>query len=299
MTQRPKHYTSNIAFRHLRSGRLVHALNQTTISVSSGPLGWKGVTVEAGSSGPWECDDLAVPHHYLGLNAGSVPVPFEAKIGTRFRKMMLPPGGVCFTPAGSPFTHRAPGPSRFAVVAIEAAHLDRFVALDRGALRPLYDMRSSRLGWLIRGLADEAESRGASGPLFVDALTMALGVQISEAISGGFAAAAPDGRGLGPRQLARAIELIEARLASGIQVTELAQAASLSVSRFVHAFKEAVGTAPHQFLIARRLERAREDLERGGSTIAAVAQRWGFTDQSHFTRLFRRKFGVTPGRSLR
>src|SRR5688572_19421168 len=99
MSTRSTRFTSAIPFRDSRSGRMIHALNQTTITISSRALRWNGVMVEAGSSGPWECDDLTVPHHYLGLNMGRTAVQFEAKDGSAFRKMMLPPGGVCFTPA--------------------------------------------------------------------------------------------------------------------------------------------------------------------------------------------------------
>jgi AraC family transcriptional regulator len=298
MPPRHRPFASDIPFRDARSGRAVDAFNRAELAVSSRSLGWTGVTVEAGTIGGWDLDEIAVAHHYVGLNAGTGPVPFEAKIGSSFRKLMMPPGGVWFCPAGNAFTHRVPGPTRFAVVAIAPERLDALAPLDRRSLRTIYDVRSPQLGRLIRGLVDEAAGGGSSGQLFVDALATALGLQIGQAV------ASTDGartgsRGLGPRQLARVLELIETRLATGVSVVELAAAATLSVSRFTHAFREAVGTSPHQYLMARRLERAREELQGGGSTIVATALKWGFTDQSHFTRLFRRRFGETPGRSLR
>jgi AraC family transcriptional regulator len=253
--------------------------------------------VEAGSSGPWEGDDLTVPHHYLGLNAGLTPVHFEARVGTSFQKTMLTPGGVCFTPAGSRFSHRVPTSSQFAVVAIRPDRMAMFVPLDEKALRPTYDVRSQEMGHLIRSLVDEAAGGGSSGPLFVDALVTALGLQIAQTV-GSHPIPLPTTRGLRPKQLARVLDLIDARLASGISVVELAATVSLSVSRFTHAFREALGVPPHQYVISRRLELAREELLRGGTTLAVTAQRWGFSDQSHFTRLFRRRFGVTPGRLL-
>lgn len=51
---------------------------------------------------------------------------------------------------------------------------------------------------------------------------------------------------------------------------------------------------PSEWIMAQRLEAAKEDLERRGSTVTAVAQRWGFKDQSHFTRRFKAAFGLTP-----
>src|SRR5258708_25446421 len=133
----------------------------------------------------------------------------------------------------------------------------------------------------------------------MEALTTALGVQIAQAVVRSASEPRQVTRGLGPRHLTRVLELIETRLASGVSVVELAAEASLSVSHFTHAFREAMGAPPHQYLMARRLERAREDLPNAASTIVATALKWGFTDQSRFTRLFRRKFGETPGRSVR
>lgn len=254
--------------------------------------------VETGSCGPWEFDDLTVPHHYLGLNNGPAPVHFECRFGTGFRKMTMPPGAVWFNPAGSPFSHRVPAPSQFAVVAISRDWLVRHSPLDERSLRPTYDIRSREMGHLIRGLIDETEGGGSSGPLFVEALVTALGIQIAQAVGNGQTMPVSGVRGLRPKQLARALDLIDARLATGVSVVELAAAVPLSVSRFTHAFRETLGVPPHQYMIARRLERAREDLQRGGTTIVDTALRRGFTDQSHFTRLFRKRFGMTPGRLL-
>src|SRR6266699_3160610 len=60
------------------------------------------------------------------------------------------------------------------------------------------------------------------------------------------------------------------------------------------AFVEAV-TAGLGHLLVRRLERARMLLETTAATLSDIAQRTGFADQAHFTRLFKRAFGTTPG----
>jgi AraC family transcriptional regulator len=60
-------------------------------------------------------------------------------------------------------------------------------------------------------------------------------------------------------------------------------------------FKGSTGLPPHQYVIARRVERAKVLLRGGGDlTLAQVAARSGFWDQGHFTRHFKRLVGVTP-----
>ncbi|MEA2631209.1 MAG: AraC family transcriptional regulator [Chloroflexota bacterium] len=73
--------------------------------------------------------------------------------------------------------------------------------------------------------------------------------------------------------------------------------ARLSPYHFARQFKAATGLPPHRYVIARRVERAKQLLQRGGDpSLAEVAACAGFADQSVFYHHFRRLVGVTPGR---
>jgi AraC family transcriptional regulator len=77
----------------------------------------------------------------------------------------------------------------------------------------------------------------------------------------------------------------------------MAAVARLSPYHFARQFKAATGLPPHQYVLARRVERAQELLQGGGdSSLAEVAARAGFADQSQFNYHFKRLVGVTPGR---
>lgn len=101
--------------------------------------------------------------------------------------------------------------------------------------------------------------------------------------------------GLSPLARRRTLELIDAKLDARLTVDALAREAGLSPAHFARAFKETLGRAPHQYLLALRLRRARRMLDAPDSVLSDVALRAGFADQAHFTRLFKREFGVTPG----
>ncbi|MGK6312806.1 AraC family transcriptional regulator [Neorhizobium sp. DT-125] len=60
-------------------------------------------------------------------------------------------------------------------------------------------------------------------------------------------------------------------------------------------FRRLLGTSPHRYLVMRRLDRAKTLLSQGGSLADAAADA-GFADQAHFTRHFKKTFGMTPGR---
>ncbi|MDB5312349.1 MAG: marA [Gemmataceae bacterium] len=77
---------------------------------------------------------------------------------------------------------------------------------------------------------------------------------------------------------------------------QLAAVARLSPYHFARQFKAATGLPPHQYVIARRVERAKQILQDGtGLSLAEVAAEAGFSDQSHFSHHFKRIVGVTPG----
>lgn len=101
--------------------------------------------------------------------------------------------------------------------------------------------------------------------------------------------------GLAPWQERRSKELLVARLDGEVTLEELARECRLSRSHFARAFKVTTGMPPHRWLLARRIEQARELLAGSALQIGEIAQRSGFADQSHLTRVFRKATGVSPG----
>lgn len=92
----------------------------------------------------------------------------------------------------------------------------------------------------------------------------------------------------------RVCDYIEAHFASEIGVGDLARIAGLSPAHFSRAFKSATGLSPHKFVIMRRLSAAREMLVQSELTVDDIAHCVGFSNLSHFRRLFRAQFGAPP-----
>jgi AraC-like DNA-binding protein len=90
-------------------------------------------------------------------------------------------------------------------------------------------------------------------------------------------------------------DLLDARVAEGVTLEEAARVLQAHPAHLVRAFSGAYGIAPHQYLMSRRVDRARRLLLAGRSP-ADVAGATGFYDQAHLTRHFKRLVGVTPGR---
>jgi AraC-like DNA-binding protein len=103
--------------------------------------------------------------------------------------------------------------------------------------------------------------------------------------------------GVLPRGRLRAVvEYIEEHFDASLTLEQMAAAAHLSAYHFARQFKAATGLPPHQYVILRRVERARQLLHAGTDlSLAEVALRAGFSDQSQLSHHFKRLVGVTPG----
>jgi transcriptional regulator GlxA family with amidase domain len=101
--------------------------------------------------------------------------------------------------------------------------------------------------------------------------------------------------GLGPRQIAKLMTYLEANIGSSIQIPDLAQLIGLSPSHFCRAFKKSVGISPHAYLMRKRVERAQGLMLATCASLSQIAADCGLTDQAHFTKLFRRFVGESPG----
>ncbi|WP_168792204.1 AraC family transcriptional regulator [Paraburkholderia aromaticivorans] len=96
------------------------------------------------------------------------------------------------------------------------------------------------------------------------------------------------------RQLTRAAEFIAENCTRSLKLEDICEAAGLSASHLIRAFKQRYGMTPHAYLINRRIQYSRAQLKRG-RVIADVALDAGFADQAHLQRTFKRLVAATPG----
>ncbi|MFI0232332.1 AraC family ligand binding domain-containing protein [Streptomyces sp. NPDC017086] len=185
---------------------------------------------------------------------------------------------------GSPAT---PGGFRKRVVYLDGSRLGQELigpAVDRPDLRdPVLRNRVARLHSALARPGDELEAESR--------LTL-----VAERLRRHLRPRAGAPRRFRDPVLARALrELLDARVVAGLSLEEAARVLHAHPAHLVRAFSGAYGIAPHQYLMSRRVGRARR-LLLDGVPPGEVAQVTGFYDQAHLTRHFRKLVGVTPGR---
>ncbi len=92
----------------------------------------------------------------------------------------------------------------------------------------------------------------------------------------------------------KAKEYISDNYSLNISLDDLSNTLDISKYHFLRIFKENVHLSPHNYLMNRRLEKAKQFL-RDGNSIIETAYNCGFNDQSHLSRRFKASTGVTPG----
>jgi AraC family transcriptional regulator len=269
---------------------------------TSGRLGWVGLdAVRCIAESAFELDQPALSHHWF-VQFVRPPEKMDLRYAGVKRYVPPPAGAISLVPAGSPAQWRLSGRREWLHVYLEPGLVGRVAAevfdLDpaRLAVPPLDNLGLPHLRTTLAVVAAELASGGAGGPLAAESLANVLAVHLIRHV---LAPRRPKrGRdGTLPRGRLRAVvEYIEEHLDASPTLEQLAAVARLSVHHFARQFKAATGLPPHEYVIMRRVERAQQLLKGGGDlSLAEVALRAGFSDQSKLSHHFKRLVGVTPG----
>jgi AraC family transcriptional regulator len=145
-------------------------------------------------------------------------------------------------------------------------------------------------------VAAELTPGGAGGRLAAESLANVLAVHLIRHVSATRQSARRRNGTLPRAKLRTVVEYIEEHLDSGPTLEQMAAIARLSPNYFAWQFKRATGLPPHQYVLDRRVERAKQFLQTGSDiSLAEAAAEAGFSDQSQFSHHFKRLIGVTPG----
>jgi AraC family transcriptional regulator len=271
--------------------------------VTTQAFDWPGLRLEAGRNNITHVDNFAGLHHYVSMNLDDRPLTLEVKGQNGFRRVVLRRGSAWVCPAGDLVSVRLNSTFSYVRTLIDPAFFDRVVTSERCGspveLRRTYGIAKSQIGHILGALVAESDAGNPGGLAFVEALATGLSQQV--AIHAGACAprVARLRGGLSTLAKRRALELMDAQLDASLTVESLAREVDLSPAHFARAFKETMGRAPHRYLLTLRLEHARRLLDAPDAVLSDVALRAGFADQAHFTRLFKREFGLTPGAVVR
>ena len=268
---------------------------------SSSGKGWHGLDV-AEIIHP--LDDFALPalpRHILVINL-SAPSTIQERLAGR--QGHLGTGNVVILPAGAPTTwhleregevrhlHLYLSPTLIQQIATSAD-----IDPDTVEFVDTLGMFDPRIETIALSLLSELRSEGLGGRLYVESLANILGIHLLRQHSSVKQPSLPRSVGLDRATLRRVSTYIEEHLAEDLSLSELAAVAYLSSYHFARLFKASTGFAPHQYVIGRRIERAKLLLSTTNWSLTAIAHAVGFAHESHLALHFKRLTGLLPSAS--
>jgi AraC family transcriptional regulator len=212
-------------------------------------------------------------------------------------------GDIAIIPAG--ISHRCNWNTsvQFMILAIEPTLLKQvgqdLVDGDRIELIPHFMTRQDTLiQGIFCALREELESGKIGGYLLIDSLKTTLAIHLLRNYCTTQPKLSSYADGLSALKLQQLREYIHEHLHEDVRLSKIAAIAQMSQYHFLRLFKQSMGVTPHQYILQCRIEQAKYLLQHSKLSIADIAVRVGFCDQSHLTRYFKRIIGVTPKQVL-
>jgi AraC family transcriptional regulator len=284
----------------MRGGRTGAIVPQRPVLSSAVGAGWQGLLLERHIADEvYSAKDVEAASNIVHF-FDAVPLTSEWRSEGHTRRVVNMPGSMALEPRGFRFdvhcvrSQRAP---QWILGLDQTLFGQRVQETQRGGrleLTPQLNVEEPQAGALYRLLQADVEAGCPCGPLYGELVGAALAVRLAHCCA---EAAGLDTRargGLPPARLRRVLEYIEANLGDNVRLNALAAEVGVSAFHFSRLFKQSTGRSPHQYLLGRRLERAKTLLRQPRTTLAEISVSTGFTDQGHFTKVFRRFVGVTP-----
>jgi AraC family transcriptional regulator len=264
--------------------------------VTSEPLGWEGLRLEAGFRRGWQADEIMVNGHHLTMNLGGHDLSFETRSDSDWAAARLAPLEFWINPEGRPFSAGKMADGCYATCTIDGRYLDALAGchfeLDAGI--GIGDTVLARLVLtLVAIIEDEAHYSQALAAevirAFVNAVAARHGHPAAELKAKG---------GIAPNQMKSLLAWLQEHIQDPLTVSLMAGHVGLSDAHFSREFKRSTGVTPWDYVMRIRLDAVRESLLNGLCSSEAASQ-FGFSDQSHMARLFKVRFGCTPSAYVR
>lgn len=265
--------------------------------LSSQPGQWNGIHLSYYQHPPHEIPETVSNQHLILVHL-EIPTQAEQRLEAQFQTDQFQVGDVLIVPAHTPHYARWDTEHRYLILSLDPTAFLHAVqsteSWDRAELLPHFATADPLVHGIGLALKAELESNSLGGRLYVDSLGMTLFTHLLRHYTAQKPILPVQEGGLPAYRLRQVIEYVDAYLDRDLTLAELAAVAHMSPNYFTQLFKQSTGLSPHQYVIQRRVERAKRLLIEGELAIADIALQVGFAHQSHLNRHFKRWVGVTP-----
>ncbi|MDJ0636453.1 MAG: AraC family transcriptional regulator [Xenococcaceae cyanobacterium MO_188.B29] len=267
--------------------------------LSSHRAGWDSIHLEYHHQPAYKTPESCAPQHLIAIQTEvSSPRQVEGNLDGRFHSEQFGEGDFLLIPAN--MTHSATWNTEhnFILLSLEPKYFARaaYEFIDPERVEPIsHFLKSDQLIYQIGlVLKRELETNAGCNSLYVETMANALFVHLIRHYSSQKNLRSGYTGSLSKFELKQVIDYINSHLEHNLSLAELSAIVRRSPNYFCYLFKEATGIPPHQYVIQRRVERAKQLLFQEELTLTEIAYKVGFANQGHLNRHFKKRFGVTP-----
>jgi AraC family transcriptional regulator len=226
---------------------------------------------------------------------------FEIRRTGRNEKCVARKGNILIFPAGFDETHFCIDESDFHAICVELDPVRLKKLLGHNAspaespLQPQIGINDRQIHALLTNMATEVSRGCPTGKIYGQSLSLSLAAYLE----GTFRE-----EGCPETQISHQFSELEAKnlsnyilenLDNDLCLATLAELVGVSPRQFCRLFGNTFGTTPHRYIMDKRIARAKTLIREGGCLVN-IANKLGFSSQSHFSDVFRKTTGVSPGR---
>ncbi|MDJ0650457.1 MAG: AraC family transcriptional regulator [Xenococcaceae cyanobacterium MO_188.B19] len=264
--------------------------------LSSEQAGWDNLNLIYEIEPAGEMPEAVSPDHALVICLGDCQGKY--KLDGKWHQEQYSVGDIVIFPAGELFPRfRIDRPTPLLEIFLAPDTLINAAAEtvpSKIKLSSHFKLRDPLIQQMGLALKAELEMGGVDSKLYADSMATALSIHLMRRYASRTPQIKEYREGLPPYKLEQVIEYIRVNLERDLTLTRLANLVQISPHYFAGLFKKSTGLTPHQYVTKCRLEQAKILLRQSYLPIIEICYQVGFQNQSHFTRLFRQHFQITP-----
>jgi AraC family transcriptional regulator len=280
-------------------GRAVRTGNR--LIANSQDVGWRSLHAAIIEEGPFNATEPPIGHPMMIYHL-TRPTEVMRKIeGGPGNRQLIGPRRICLTPGEATTRWEHHGHPEILQVYLRGSIYQGAVSelyncdLSHAELVPRFAVLDPMLEQLAIAITTALRDGTAEDGLYIDTLAQMMAVHLARAHSSqSRPARMPTMQTISGWRMRRVIEYIEENLDGDLSLEAMASEVDISPIYLARAFKAAVGQSPHQYVLSRRVERAKELLRNTELPVVDVALSSGFSSQSHLSYWFQRFMGVSP-----
>jgi len=258
------------------------------------------LTCEYFQADPGEMPVEVFDQHHILINLAQTPMRVENWRDGAHRDFQFQPNELVVTPAGVKSGWRWHERSHCIVITCEPDKLARFAretlgeTLTSSQLQNTPQFVDEDLTQAALQLVDPLRTGGLASAVMFESLARVFLVKLIQSYGITQDEDYAFTRSFTARHYQAVLDLIAARYTDKLTLEDMAEAAGLSAFHFARLFKTTIGLPPYQFVMRYRVERAQALLTNPDIALIDIALRCGFSDQAHFSKVFKTMVGETP-----